>query len=219
MLRSSLSRACGSCSLVRPVTQSSRFIQPASVSFLELQRQKRFASTPHAISNPTLAGIEKRWEAMPPQEQATLWMQLRDRMEQDWHHLTMQEKKAGMFNVFNRCSSPFLTAQQAYWIAFGNHGPRALPPPGENLRIFVWTAGLVGLSFVIFYIIRAFAREPPRTMNKEWQEATNEYLKVGFAYIGLFNLESLTRFQSQNSEPITGISSEGYEGKGYVQSK
>jgi hypothetical protein len=33
---------------------------------------------------------------MPPQEQAELWMQLRDRMKVDWHELTLQEKKAGM---------------------------------------------------------------------------------------------------------------------------
>lgn len=57
-------------------------------------RQTRAASD-HAISNPTLAGIEKRWEEMPPQEQAELWMQLRDRMKVDWHQLTLQEKKAG----------------------------------------------------------------------------------------------------------------------------
>jgi cytochrome c oxidase subunit 4 len=50
----------------------------------------------HAISNPTLANIEKRWEAMPPQEQAELWMALRDRMSADWTELTLQEKKAGM---------------------------------------------------------------------------------------------------------------------------
>lgn len=50
--------------------------------------------TPHAISNPTLASIEKRWEVMPPQEQADLWMALRDRMREDWHKLTLQEKKA-----------------------------------------------------------------------------------------------------------------------------
>ena len=49
----------------------------------------------HAISNPTLADIEKRWESLPPQEQADLWMALRDRMKVDWHDLTMQEKKAG----------------------------------------------------------------------------------------------------------------------------
>jgi hypothetical protein len=49
----------------------------------------------HAVSNPTLANIEKRWEAMPPQEQADLWMALRDRMKVDWKELTVQEKKAG----------------------------------------------------------------------------------------------------------------------------
>lgn len=54
----------------------------------------------HAIANPTLAGIEKRWEAMPPQEQAELWMQLRDRMKVDWNEMTLQEKKAGMFFFF-----------------------------------------------------------------------------------------------------------------------
>lgn len=56
------------------------------------QSQSRSA---HAISNPTLAGIEKRWEAMPPQEQAELWMQLRDRMKVDWNEMTLHEKKAG----------------------------------------------------------------------------------------------------------------------------
>jgi hypothetical protein len=32
---------------------------------------------------------------MPAQEQAELWMNLRDRMKNDWKELTMQEKKAG----------------------------------------------------------------------------------------------------------------------------
>lgn len=49
----------------------------------------------HAISNPTLSNIETRWESMPPQEQADLWMALRDRMKGNWHELTLAEKKAG----------------------------------------------------------------------------------------------------------------------------
>lgn len=36
----------------------------------------------------------------------------------------------------------------------------------------------VAVSFVLFSIIRAFAKGSPGTMNKEYQEATNEYLKV-----------------------------------------
>jgi hypothetical protein len=54
------------------------------------------ARAAHAISNPTLANIEKRWEQMPPQEQADLWMALRDRMKGNWAELTLAEKKAGM---------------------------------------------------------------------------------------------------------------------------
>lgn len=54
----------------------------------------RAAST-HAISKPTLANIEKRWEGMPLQEQADLWMALRDRMKGSWTELTVQEQKAG----------------------------------------------------------------------------------------------------------------------------
>ncbi|KAK5211655.1 Cytochrome c oxidase subunit 5B, mitochondrial [Exophiala xenobiotica] len=153
----------------------------------------------HAISNPTLAGIEKRWEAMPPQEQAELWMQLRDRMKVDWHEMTLQEKKAGMTTSNSyEGASPETTA---WWIAFGPHGPRAETPPGEWTKVWIYTAAGVAISAVLFLIIHSFARPPPRTMTKEWQEATNEYLK------------------SEKSNPIYGISSEGYSGKGHVQSK
>lgn len=48
-----------------------------------------------ALSNPMLNNIEKRWESMPLQEQAELWMALRDRMKGSWKELTTQEKKAG----------------------------------------------------------------------------------------------------------------------------
>jgi hypothetical protein len=57
----------------------------------------RNASTSsYAVSNVTLADLEKRWENMPPAEQAELWMQLRDRMKGSWGELTAQEKKACM---------------------------------------------------------------------------------------------------------------------------
>ncbi|KAK1832715.1 cytochrome-c oxidase [Podospora conica] len=141
----------------------------------------RAAST-HAISNPTLANIEKRWESMPIQEQAELWMALRDRMKGNWNELTLAEKKA------------------AYWCAFGPHGPRALPPPDEGRKVFLYTVGGVLASLAIFGTLRAFAKPPPPTMTKEWQEATNEFLIA------------------QNSDPLTGIASEGYSGKGMVQS-
>ena len=99
MLRS-LHRAAPSSSLFsRTLHASSRFVKPVTSCLYNSETvQKRLASA-HAISNPTLASIEKRWEAMPPQEQADLWMALRDRMKVDWHELTLQEKKAGKFSV------------------------------------------------------------------------------------------------------------------------
>lgn len=89
MYRTALARVSAStASLSSPVlTRQSRLALPAAV------QQCRQA---HAISNPTLANIEKRWEGMAPQEQADLWMALRDRMKGDWNELTLQEKKAGM---------------------------------------------------------------------------------------------------------------------------
>jgi len=160
--------------------QKTSRIYTARLPALCTAQQNRYAS--HAISNPTLANIETRWEAMPPQEQADLWMALRDRMKVDWHDLTPHEKKA------------------AYWIAFGPHGPRAEASPGENAYILRMIGYCLLASGGLFWLVRHFANPPPKTMSKEWQEATNEYLK------------------EQKVEPITGISSAGYKGPGMVQS-
>jgi cytochrome c oxidase subunit 4 len=123
----------------------------------------------HAISNPTLANIESRWEDLPPQEQADLWMSLRDRMKTDWKELTMQEKKA------------------AYFIAFGPHGPRRPPPPDEGRKVLFLSTAVIFGAFAVFAFTRMFASPiRPRTMTKEWQEATEEYMKA------------------QGTEPITG---------------
>ena len=67
----------------------------------------------------------------------------------------------------------------AYWIAFGPHGPRKLPPPGEGWYVFKWTMVGLGVSVIVFVIIRSFARGDPKTMNEQYQKMTNEYLKVG----------------------------------------
>ena len=68
----------------------------------------------------------------------------------------------------------------AYYIAFGAHGPRAATPPGEGWKVAGYTALGVGISLAVFVAIRMFAKGSPGTMNKEYQEATNEYLKVCF---------------------------------------
>ena len=97
MLRS-LPRAAPSSSslLYGGLRTNPQYIRPATICLNSQQTQQARSAGTHAISNPTLAGIEKRWEVMPPQEQADLWMALRDRMKVDWHELTPQEKRAGM---------------------------------------------------------------------------------------------------------------------------
>jgi len=66
----------------------------------------------------------------------------------------------------------------AYWIAFGAHGPRAVAPPGEGWKVLGYTLAGIAVSFGLFATVRAFARGPPATMTKEYQEASNEYLLV-----------------------------------------
>jgi hypothetical protein len=44
--------------------------------------------------------------------------------------------------------------------------------------VLLYSAIGVAVSGALFFTIHAFARPPPRTMTKEWQEATNEYLRV-----------------------------------------
>jgi hypothetical protein len=91
--------------------------------------------------------------------------------------LTPRHLLAGFLIFWSAC---MLTSVDcvAYYIAFGAHGPRALPPPGEGWKVAAYTAIGVGVSFLIFATIRSFARAAPDTMTKEYQEATNEYLKV-----------------------------------------
>jgi len=90
----------------------------------------------------------------------------------------------------------------AYYVAFGPHGPRSpLSKPGDNFKIFLSTVGLVGLGGLLFLWTRSIAPPPPKTISKEWEEAANE------------------RALEQKLNPITGISSEGYSGKGFVTHK
>ena len=151
---------------------------------------------------------------MPPPEQAELWMALRKRMKvANWGEMTLQEKKAGgclLYFIYNRTflgcwkasrKQLKLTSHAAYWIAFGPHGPRAQDPPGENMRVLGYSALGIAVSFVIFVTIRAFAKPPPKTMTKEWQEMTNEYLKVGL-FVFLLDSVGLGLLRtSRNLEP------------------
>lgn len=90
----------------------------------------------------------------------------------------------------------------AYYVAFGPHGARANPnPPGTTLKVILGTGALVGVAGLMFIGTRLLAPPAPRSRTKEWEEASN------------------VRALEQKMNPITGISSEGYSGKGFVVSK
>jgi len=131
-----------------------------------------------------LSNVEAQWEKLSADEQLTVHQQLEEIQKKDWKTLSLDEKKA------------------AYYVAFGPHGPRAdLHPPGSVPKIIVATLALVGAGGALFGLSRHFGGEVPKTVNKEWQEASNE------------------RAVEMKLNPISGISSEGYSGKGFVTSK
>ncbi|GLB34506.1 putative cytochrome c oxidase subunit IV [Lyophyllum shimeji] len=89
----------------------------------------------------------------------------------------------------------------AYYVAFGPHGPRTPTSlPGDGYKIFFWTMTLVAAAGGIYYGLRQLTPPPPKTLTKEWEEAMNE------------------RAKEMKINPISGISSEGYTGKGFIQS-
>jgi Cytochrome c oxidase subunit IV len=91
----------------------------------------------------------------------------------------------------------------AYYIAFGAHGPRALPPPGEGWKVAGYTVIGVAVSFALFAGIRMGAKGSPGTMNKEYQEATNEYLKVWL--LSFFSLGSCAGGWERGGERRIGM--------------
>jgi cytochrome c oxidase subunit 4 len=82
--------------------------------------------------------------------------------------------------------APLSLTFSVYWIAFGPHGPRAETPKGEGWKVFTKVMQLVVASLILFAVTRLFAKPPPRTMTKEWQEASNEYAKVRDSLVAVY---------------------------------
>jgi len=149
--------------------------------------QQRPASTISVVSHTSsasalpLSNVEAQWEKLDKEEQVAIYRQLETLQKKDWKTLTIDEKKA------------------AYYVAFGPYGPRTpLNPPGTAVKVGSAVIGLVAVTTIIFTTLHHYAAPPPKTLTKEWQEASNEYAR------------------ENKLNPITGISSEDYKGKGFV---
>ncbi|KAJ7236950.1 cytochrome c oxidase subunit IV-domain-containing protein [Mycena rebaudengoi] len=128
-------------------------------------------------------------------------------IEAQWALLSSDEKSsvADQLEELQKRDWKLLSGDEkkaAYYVAFGPHGSRTpIHAKGDGFKIFLGTMGAVGLAGVMFFVIRAASPPPPKSFSKEWQEAMNE------------------KAIQQKMEPITGISSEGYKGKGFVTHK
>lgn len=143
-----------------------------SIQRLAIRNQSTVAqSAPKALSNAYVGKLDTRWETLPKEDQTAMIEELKTRMELPWQELTASEKKA------------------AYYISFGEWGPRKpLYGPGEQAKVFWGVIAGLAAGVGLFGFTRLFAAPPPETLNREWQEKSDEYLK------------------SKNANPFTGYS-------------
>ncbi|KAM5538097.1 hypothetical protein V8D89_008294 [Ganoderma adspersum] len=163
-----------------PLRSGSRSIAAAATS------AHGAASTASSSAAPVvpLSNVEAMWERLSANEQLAIHQQLEELQKKDWKSLSIDEKKA------------------AYYVAFGPHGPRApVSPPGTTPKVIGGVAAAIGAATALYLVIRANGPTPPRTITKEWEQASNE------------------RAAEQKLNPIHGLTSEGYSGSGYVTQK
>ncbi|EPY52091.1 cytochrome c oxidase subunit V [Schizosaccharomyces cryophilus OY26] len=141
--------------------------------------QKETPMADAMIARPRLVDLEQRWDLMPQEEKDSLITDLYARQKLPWADLSVEEKRA------------------AYWIAFGEHGPRAYSHINQK-KVFWGTAAGVVAAVALFALIRTQAAPAPHTMTREWQEKSNEYLK------------------ENKINPISGEASEGFTGRGQI---
>lgn len=143
-----------------------------SIQRIAIRNQSSVTKTaPRVLSNAYVGKLDQRWESLPKEDQTALIDELKARMELPWQQLTSEEKKA------------------AYYISFGEWGPRRpLHAPGDTSKV-IWgtVAGLLA-GVGLFGSYRMFAQPGPATLDRSWQDKSDEYLK------------------SKNANPFTGYS-------------
>ncbi|KAG7696041.1 hypothetical protein KL951_003566 [Ogataea haglerorum] len=129
--------------------------------------QVRYAS---ALSQATVSNIQLRWEKLPEEDRKEVIEALAERQKLPWTQLTPEEKKA------------------AFYVSFGEWGPRKPIHSAEDVRYIFWGTFIgIAVTAAGFFYYRS-KRYIPKTMNREWQEMSDEYLK------------------SKNANPFSGYS-------------
>ncbi|WFD25711.1 Cytochrome c oxidase subunit 5B, mitochondrial [Malassezia nana] len=87
----------------------------------------------------------------------------------------------------------------AYFVSYGPYGPRKpVVPPGQTGKVVLGVGVSILLGLGVFAAVRAISNPPPKTLTKEYQE------------------QMTARAKETKQNPISGIASEGYKGKGHV---
>lgn len=113
-----------------------------------------------AISKASIANLQQRWDKMPIKQQDDIVTKLTERQKQPWAELSPEEKQA------------------AWYISYGAWGPRR-PVLEKGDGVFIAKGVILGLVLGVgtFAFFRQFAGEDVKSMNKEWQLKSDEYLK------------------------------------------
>lgn len=124
-------------------------------------------------------------------------------IEEKWEQLPANYRLAIIEKIHERMKGDWneMTMDEkkaAWWVAYGEFGIRRPPPPGFYWRVFGGTLLTISGGIGLFALTRQFAEPFPDTISREYQEATNKMLR------------------EYNADPITGISSENYNGPGHV---
>lgn len=142
---------------------------PHAPKFAALRLNSTAVAQP--LSKAVIGGIEQRFPAMAKADQSSIVESLAQRQLGSWTELTKDEKRA------------------IWFVHYGPYGPRK---PLYTTEDKIWIARTVALSLVfcgvLYAYLRSLAAPAPKTMTREWQEASDEYLK------------------SKNAEPFSGYS-------------
>ncbi|KAK0521983.1 Cytochrome c oxidase subunit 5B, mitochondrial [Tilletia horrida] len=152
---------------------------------------------------PSLAHSAALPDASNPQTKADLTATLPN-IEARWTALS-KEEQFGVFRLLEEIQKKDwkeLSVDEkkaAYFISFGPHGPRKpITQPGQGIRTLVGVGISLVASVAVFYGFRSIAAPPPKTLTTEYQEQMTQ------------------RALEEKQNPISGISSAGYKGKGHV---
>lgn len=140
----------------RPLTQLAR-LQPCHRPASTAAPATRETPIPESL----IENLQDRWIRLTVADQTAVVSHLKTRQLVSWNELSLAEKRALLY------------------MSYGSWGPRKpIHPEGELFKIGLGVAGVCVASIALFAFLRStIADGLGVTMNREWQEKSNEVLE------------------------------------------